>query len=289
MKALKLSSIALLFLSIFSSCKKNSTGLSLFDVDNAASVNTRGGGPGNTNNTPDVSPSLTMMYNPDPAILNQTVTVTGTFDASTGVAVPDCGKLQMFQKINGDWVKVADADVTATSHQVTYDFTPTVAGDDVYEFRLHYIKSGGCDGFSTTMSGSYFIDVQTQCVSVFTITPSISAVNLNNGLYEFTITYTLTSPVDVSGIKFQGGATAGGNVGHEVTDLGNTTVVNANNNNTVLKWEGDLTACTPQTVTFKFTRNFSCPATDELITGQWSASAGGVVLGTVASIPYSCQ
>jgi hypothetical protein len=45
-------------------------------------------------------------------------------------------RVQMFQKIKGDWVKVADADVTATSHEVTYDFTPTVVGDDVYEFRL---------------------------------------------------------------------------------------------------------------------------------------------------------
>jgi hypothetical protein len=69
---------------------------------------------------------------------------------------PIAGKLQMFQKINGDWVKVADADVTATSHQVTYDFTPTVAGDDVYEFRLHYIKSGGCDGFSSHDVGQLF-------------------------------------------------------------------------------------------------------------------------------------
>jgi hypothetical protein len=195
----------------------------------------------------------------------------------------------LFQKINGDWVKVAEADVTASVHEVVYNFVPSIAGDDVYEFRVHYIKSGGCDGFNTHMSGSYFLDVENQCVSEFTIIPSITGQNIGGGLYEFTISYTLISPVDVSGIKFQGGATAGGNVGHQITDLGNTSVVNANQNNTVLKWEGDLTACTPQTVNFKFTRNFSCPATDELITGAWSAVAGATTLGSINSLPYTCQ
>jgi hypothetical protein len=283
MKALKLSSItAVLFFSIFSSCTKDSCSLPLDDSDIAG---LRSGGPGNTGNN-NVSPSLKIVFNPDPGILNQNVRVTGTFDASP---IPDCGKLQLFQQINGDWVKVADTDVSSSVHEVSYDFVPAVASDNAYEFRLHYIASGGCTGFNQTFSDSYFLDVENQCVSAFTIIPSISAVNLNNGLYEFTISYTLISPVDVSGIKFQGGATAGGNVGHQVTDFGNTVVVNANDNNTVLKWEGNLTACTPQVVSFKFTRNFSCPATDALITGAWSAVAGATTLGSINSLPYSCQ
>jgi hypothetical protein len=236
-----------------------------------------------------IDPSLTATFNPDPATVNQPVTVTGTFDGAT--AIPDCGKLQLFQR-DADgvtWDKVADANISSSVHEVTYTFTPTTAGDNAYEFYVHFVPSGGCDGFGENKSESYFLDVQTQCVSVFTINPSISAENLGNGLYEFTISYTLISPVDVTGIKFQGGATAGGNYGHQITDFGNTVVVNANLNNTVLKWEGDLTACTPQEVHFKFTRQFSCPATNELITGAWSASAGGVVLGSIDSIPYSCQ
>jgi hypothetical protein len=291
MKALKLSGIAALFLfGIFSSCKKDSSGLSTTSSASGDLVSTRaGGGPVNTTPVDNVDPSLIVKFNPDPGIVNQTVTVRGTFDATTGVAIPDCGKLQLFQQVNGTWVLRAQVDVTASVHEVSYDFVPTIAGDDVYEFRLHYIKSGGCDGFNTFMSDSFFLDVRNQCVSQFTITPSISAQNIGGGLYEFTISYTLTSPVDVSGIKFQGGATAGGNVGHQITDYGNTVVVNANNNNTVLKWEGNLTACTPQVVHFKFTRNFSCPATNELITGQWSAVTGANMLGTVNSIPYSCQ
>jgi hypothetical protein len=280
MKALKLSSFALLFLGILFSCTKSGSISSTNDL----SVNARGG-PDNLGSG-DVDPGLVVNFKPDPAVVNKPVTVSGEFDGST--AIPDCGKLQLFEMINGNWVKVGDANVSPTTHQVSYEFTPTIAGDDVYEFCVHYVKAG-CDGFSTSQSANYYLDVTSPCVSQFTITPSLSAVNIGGGLYEFTISYTLTSPEDVQGVKFQGGATAGGNVGHQVTDLGNTVVVNANNNNTVLKWEGDLTACTPQTITFKFTRNFSCPATNELITGQWSASVGANILGSINSLPYSCQ
>jgi hypothetical protein len=275
MKPLKLSGIAaLLLIVLISSCKK--------DASNTLANKTNP-------NSAKVDPTLTATFNPDPATVNQPVTVTGTFDGAT--SIPDCGKLQLFQRDPDGvtWDRVADADITSTVHVVTYTFTPTTAGDKAYEFYVHFVPSGGCDGFGENKSESYFLDVHTQCVSVFTINPSITAQNLGNGLYEFSVTYTLISPVDVTGIKFQGGATAGGNYGHQVTDLGNTVVVNANNNNTVLKWEGNLTACTPQEVHFKFTRQFSCPATDALITGAWSASAGGIVLGSIDPVPYSCQ
>ena len=289
MKSLKLGGIAaILFFTAFSSCKKDSSTVSTTDQGTSNQVASKAGSGGGASAADNVDPSLIVTFNPDPGIVNQSETVTGTFDATTGVAIPDCGKLQLFQKVDGNWVKVADADITASVHQVTYSFTPTIAGDNAYEFRLHYIKSGGCDGFNTFMSGSFFLDVQNQCVSQFTITPSLSAQDIGGGRYEFTVSYTLISPVDVAGVKFQGGATAGGNVGHQVTDFGNTVVVNANNNNTVLKWEGNLYACTPQVVHFKFARNFSCPATNELITGAWSAIAGGP-LGSIDPLPYSCQ
>jgi hypothetical protein len=124
---------------------------------------------------------------------------------------------------------------------------------------------------------------------VFTIVPTVEATNVGGGLYEFSITYVLTSPVDVSGVKFQGGATAGGNEGHDVTDFGNTSLVNDNKNNTVVKWTGDLQACTPTTVHFKYTRQFGCPATAAQVTGNWKASVGDITLGEIAPITYSCN
>src|SRR5215468_9916917 len=71
-------------------------------------------------NTAKIDPALDATFNPDPATVNQPVTVTGTFDGST--PIPDCGKLQLFQR-NADgvtWDKVADADVTASNHEVDY-------------------------------------------------------------------------------------------------------------------------------------------------------------------------
>ena len=288
MKTLTLSSIALLFLSIFTSCEKSTDSLveDGFSSSNALRVGT----PANSSPNTSVDPSLVVVFNPNPAELDKTVSVIGSFDPTTGVAIPDCGKLQLFQMIAGDWIKVAEADISAAVHAVSYDFIPSVSGEDVYQFRTHFIKSGGgCNGFNTHFSDSYFLDVVKPCVSVFTITPSVAAVNIGVGLYEFTITYTLTSPVDVEGIKFQGGATACGNSGHQVTDLGNTSVVNANNNNTVLKWEGNLTACTPKEISFKYTRNFSCPANAASITGQWTAVQGATLLAAIDPLPYSCE
>lgn len=290
MKSLRLSGFAaLLLFSALYSCKKDSSTLSGSSGSNLLLAGRNGGG-GNTGPASKIDPTLVVNFNPDPATVNQPVTVTGTFDGNT--TIPDCGQLQLFQRnIDGiTWDKVADVTVSSSVHAVSYTFTPTTVGDNAYEFYVHYIASGGgCTDFGENKSASYFLDVQSQCVSVFTITPSISAQDMGNGLYEFSVTYTLTSPVDVTGIKFQGGATAGGNYGHEVTDFGNTVVVNQNLNNTVLKWEGDLTACTPQEIHFKFTRQFSCPATNELITGAWSASAGATVLGSIDPVPYSCQ
>lgn len=287
MKTLSLSGIALLFVSIFTSCEKSSDTLV---EDGIAGSALRLRTPGPATPGASVDPSLIVVFNPDPAMVNETVSVIGTFDPTTGVAVPDCGKLQLQQKINGDWVKVGEENLSASVHAVTYDFIPAVVGDDAYEFRLHFIKSGGgCNAFNNTFSASYFLDVKRPCVSVFTITPSVSAESIGGGLYEFTISYTLTSPEDLTGVKFQGGATAGGNSGHQLTNLGNTSVVNANNNNTVLKWEGNLTACAPQTVTFKYTRNFSCPATAAIVTGGWSAVQGVNLLGAIDPLPYTCE
>ena len=38
-----------------------------------------------------------------------------------------------------------------------------------------------------------------------------------------------------------------------------------------LPWEGNLTACTPQPITFKYTRNFSCPVAAAVINSGCSA------------------
>jgi hypothetical protein len=224
-------------------------------------------------------------------------TVTYTATNSNGGPV-QCGAVIIYQMINNAWVEVARAAAPAASVTIA---NAQQTGSCAYEFRAGFDPGAGSvngtncrglyNGVDYLTQASFCVEVRRACVSEFTITAApIVVQNMGNGVYEFTIKYILTSPVDVSNVKFQGGATAGGNANHfYITDFGNTQVVHNNNNNTVLQWNGNLTACTPQEVYFKYRRNFSCPATGALVTGNWSASTAGQVLGTILPLPYSCQ
>src|SRR5215467_14359212 len=136
MKSLKLGGIAAFVLIVLLySCEKDTT-----------SALAPRSGPSSTK----IDPTLDATFNPDPATVNQPVTVTGKFDGAT--PIPDCGKLQLFQR-DADgvtWDKVADANVSSSVHEVTYTFTPTIAGDKAYEFYVHYVPSGGCNDFIET-------------------------------------------------------------------------------------------------------------------------------------------
>ena len=286
MKSLKVSWLGLVAIVLFA-CNKEKGELIVSDseISGARSQVLANGTP---------KPVLTPSQSPAPATTGNPVTVSYTAtDPGTSAAV-NCGRVIIYQWNGSAWVEVA----SGFSPTASFTFTPLTANDCAYKFRAGFTPGGGSGGVNC--SGSYAgvdyttqqdfcVDVIDACVSIFTIEGNVTGTDIGNGLYEFTVTYTLTSPIDQTGVKFQGGATAGGNSGHAITDLGNTVVVNANNNNTVLKWEGNLVACQPQTVSFKYTRNFSCPATDAAVTGQWSAKSGETVLGLIAPLTYSCN
>jgi len=270
MKTLKWSTFILFFLCILSSCKKTSNNET--DLATASKVGAGGNGVGNNTNSNPVDPGLTVSFNPSPAFENQPVTVTGGFDGST--AIPDCGKMQLFQKIDGNWSKVADTDISPGIHQVSFEFTPTLVGEDVYEFRVHYIAAG-CTGFSQTFSGSFFLDVISSCHGL-TITGTASAVpDIQTGFYLFTVHYTVnTCGVQYTHLKTQGGLTAFSNQvnvitpGYEVWEVGNST-----HPNTIVKWEESSPLSgnnKTYTATFKKAWSGSGPVQ---ITGAWSVSA----------------
>ena len=286
MKTIKLGSVALALFCIFSACTKDD----LVSETNVQSTSTSKAAKTNAQNEVTSGEAVLIRSLSDEAKVGKPVTVTYTAKDDFNNQEITCGQIQIFQLVAGDWVQVAQAPAPSAS----FTFTPTEAGTCAYEFKANYNGGGGPGG--TSCQGTYgtfhkapeCIEVNA-CVTAFTIDSDVSANDLGNGLYEFTINYTLISPEALSNIKFQGGATAGGNSGHAITDFGNTTVVNANNNNTVVKWEGNLEACIPQVVTFKYTRNFSCPATDATVTGNWKASVGETILGEIAPLTFSCN
>ena len=287
MKTIKTGSIALALFCIFSACTKGD----LVSETLVQTSSTNKAVKTNAQNEVTSGEAVLVRSLSNEAIVGKPVTITYTAKDDFNNQDITCGQIQIFQLIEDEWVKVAQAPAPAAS----FTFTPSVAGTCAYEFKARF--NGGAGPGGTPCQGSYgpyekapeCVEVKNDCVTTFTIDSDVSASDLGNGLYEFTISYTLTSPEAVSNVKFQGGATAGGNSGHAITERGNTTIVNANNNNTVVKWEGNLEACTPQVVTFTYTRNFSCPATDATVTGSWKASVGETILGEIAPLTYSCN
>ena len=270
MKTLKWSTFALFFLCFLSSCTKTTNNDS--DLMAANKVGTGGNGVGNNSNPDPVNPGLAVTFNPSPAVENQKVTITGGFDGTT--AIPDCGKLQLFQMINGNWSKVADTDVSTTVHEVAFEFSPTLVGDDVYEFRVHYIAAG-CSGFSQTFSGSIFLDVIAACQGL-SLTGTASAVPATeSGFYLFTVHYTVnTCGIQYTQLKTQGGLTAFSNQvsvitgGYEQWEVGNST-----HPNTIIKWEeSSPLPGNSKTYTATFKKAWSGTGPVQL-TGQWSVSA----------------
>jgi len=75
MKTLSLSGIALLFVSIFTSCEKSSDPLVEDGFTASALRLGTTGGPATTGGSSD--PSLVVVFNPDPAMVNESVMVIG--------------------------------------------------------------------------------------------------------------------------------------------------------------------------------------------------------------------
>lgn len=281
MKTLKLGGLALLLMSVFSCTKSNNlsqTQQVLKSVTKPTAPQTK------------VNPGLVVNFNPDPGVLGQQVTVTGTFDGTT--AIPDCGKLHLFQVINGTATMVADVDVSSVVHSVSYQFTPTVTGDKAYQFYLQYV-AGNCDGFSETQSQPFFLKVVEPCLGFNLTGKVLDPVPGTNGNYIFTVQYTVNAcGIEYDYLKTQGGLTAFTSQVQDLTE-GATTRETGNNNtdhpNTIITWEEtSKLANNTKTYSITFQKPYSGSGTIEL-TGQWSVNANlnGVDQGTAICAPLS--
>jgi hypothetical protein len=276
MKTLKLGAMALLLTCLFSCTKSSETDSDTFlrtASGNSAAI--------------DVTPVLNVVFDPAAAVAGQPMSVTATFSSTP---VPDCGKLQLFLKENGTWVKKAEATLSATVHEAVFSsFVPTVAGQDVYEFKVHYV-AGGCPGFNQVQTEGFFLDVAEACTGLTLQGAVASAVPAAEpGMFYFTVNYTVkTCGVQYDNLKTQGGLTAWSTDVSNVSDGGQYWAVgNSSHPNTVTKWEESLSLpgnTKTYSITFKKAWSGSEPVT---LTGNWSTKAtlNGVETGVAECAP----
>lgn len=301
MKTLKLSSIAFAFFCLVSSCTKDSSQLTSTSDQNQLSAREsilgqggRGGGQTDNQNDPANNdkpvPEMTITFNPDPAKMGEEVTVTGSFvqDGST----PDCGKIQLMMSTDGEtWTSISqEKDISASTQEVVGTFIPTVSGEDAYQFKLHYVSSGGdCKDYAPQgWSAIFYLDVEA-CEGL-TLTGQLTNVAAaSGGLYEFTVVYTVSAcGVEFDKLKLQGGLT---NATAIVTatpddDAAKGIVydywIPGGSKNWIQRWvetstDGSLLPTDVRTYTVTFTKAYSGSGPMEL-TGEWSVSLtrGGV-------------
>ncbi len=151
--------------------------------------------------------------------------------------------------------------------------------------------------FAATSAGICIEVDPADCDETNPLTISGEVTNITSTATHSTITmvYTVESCDNVTGVRVQGGATAGGNQGVVTsgpnmytwgTDGPGTETVGyprAENNNVIFSWITDLTAYEPQKFTVTYTRSLvtSC-LTD--VSGQWSAKKAGLTDATSTAI-----
>jgi hypothetical protein len=292
MKTLKLSSIAFAFLCLISSCTKDSSQLSssTSSSNDQTSLSARetilgkGGKDDQSNQGTQgkdkVVPEMAITFSSDPATKNEDVTVTGKFTDGQGVLA--CGKLQLKMSTDGiTWQDVNQADLSETVQEVSYTFKPSLVGEDVYQFQLHYVSTGGpkCDGYDGGFSGIAYLDVVDPCEG-FTLKGyflnDYSPVP-NTDLYEFTVVYEVnTCGLEFDKLKIQGGLTNATEITYHDGPGTYDTWVPGGSKNNIQRWieassSGANLPTEIRTYTVKFTKAYSGSGPIEL-TGEWSVS-----------------
>ena len=170
-------------------------------------------------------------------------------------------------------------------------FTPTAADcadpAQAYTLAVQYnnSQSNGCGGpycVSEVQAqvAAVCIPVVAACTTPLTITGHVDNVSTADGWSTITVTYCVTACQAITGVKTQGGATAGGNVGATTpTNVTAGATINALNNNYVINWTDDFAAGQTRCYSFTYSRAFTACGS---VTGAWSAkSANGLATATV--------
>lgn len=111
-----------------------------------------------------------------------------------------------------------------------------------------------------------------------------SATDLGDGWWRFTVEYTFSTEEAQTGVKTQGGLTAGGNQGVRNVSASAGATIRYTNNNAVINWVDDFAECSAKTYSVTFERVFSGSG---VITGTWSSKlADDTLLGSQDPLAY---
>lgn len=310
MKTLNLRSFAALAvcLSLFASCTKDieSSAISTSSESDYLSAATRKGTGLEEANTQENAPNenankalvtfTTFELVSNPATVGSTINLNALITFSEGVKLANIIVEKATAKdSDGNWmdwnavgnfggkIQIKKEDAAVTTYAFSNSFTATEAGETGW--RIHVTGGDVENAFSDEVTLKVI-----DCVKEFTVKPDVTGEDLQNGTYEFTVTYTLTSPEDLTNVKFQGGATSGGQFQHTMLTTSGFTGQKDLNQNTVLTYEGELKACTPVVLSFTYIRKFDCATmAGTEVTGDWKATVNNVVVKEIAPLTFSCN
>lgn len=307
MKILKMSSFAALIacLSLFASCTKDAidapssaSSPESYDYYTSAAAKGAAGKENLVEETETKKATVTFTVfeiKTSPSSIGSTIVINGTVTFSepirkANIIVEKATTKDVLGKWN-NWTAVPDfggklqlskADAPQASFSFANTFTATEVGESGW--RIHV--TGG--DVENAFSNENILEI-TDCVKELTVEPQVTGRDLGNGNYEFTVTYKLTSPIEIADFTFQGGASSGGQFQHQLKASEGFDVKH-NNQNSVLTYSGSLKACTPLEMSFTYVRKYKC-AEDiaDAITGNWTMVVNNEVVKEVTPLTYSCN
>jgi hypothetical protein len=248
-----------------------------------------------TNETPIPANFFTLTTSPSPAVAGQPVEV------CLSVAQGGMTAFYIYDTQGtpgtGDDVLAASSTGGGQTPQRCASFTPEASncsGTSNYRIVISYANAGGSDyclgSVEALAISSLCIPVEAEACTdaeALTITGSAVVSDVSEGWATITATYCVTACKAVAGVRVQGGATAGGNVGATEISWSDHSLATAGypnyaNNNIVYSWTKDFAAGETKCFTFSYRRAFT--ACGE-ITGDWSAkSANGLSVAEIESL-----
>lgn len=217
-------------------------------------------------------------YSADSVGVGDTVEI--TFDTGNGA---DCGLVQIQVGLDGNWI--GGKPVTPDSGLATLIFVPDAPG--TYAVRAKYTRTGKpseCDFEST----KWLISPDSIIVGADTTTQDTTASDSCESFFagevlscdssSREVVYTFVSDEDLNHVKIQGGLTNGVDGDPVVTvagaDLDVEIKTPGHSSNRIISLTGSAVACDTITVTIMWTSTNN----GQVITGDWSASGGGLNL-----------